>query len=93
MVQNWEEVRIKGKFVQVQDAQDKDSESVLSKWYYSVQVPKDMKMMVGIHQEDFKIQGTTFNRNYMDLSLLILRKNPDGTFQEKYHYVNYTKQR
>lgn len=49
MVQNWEEVRIKGKFVQVQDSLDEFSESVLSKWYYSVQVPKDMKMVVGIH--------------------------------------------
>lgn len=35
-VKNWEEVRIKGKFVRVQDIDDPDIEVVMSKWYYSV---------------------------------------------------------
>jgi calpain-15 len=35
-VRNWDEVRIKGKFVRVQDIDDPNIEVVLSKWYYSV---------------------------------------------------------
>ena len=34
-VKNWDEVRIKGKFVKVQDVDDTNMEIVLSKWYYS----------------------------------------------------------
>lgn len=35
-VKNWDEVRIKGKFVKVQDIEDPKIETVMSKWYYSV---------------------------------------------------------
>jgi len=35
-VRNWNEVRIKGKFIRVQDIDDPNIEIVLSKWYYSV---------------------------------------------------------
>ena len=35
-VKNWEEVRIKGKFIRVQDIDDSNIEVVMSKWYYAV---------------------------------------------------------
>jgi calpain-15 len=33
-VQNWNEIRIKGKFLRVQDIEQPSIEVVLSKWYY-----------------------------------------------------------
>ena len=39
-VRNWNDVRVKGKFVKVQDVDDKNLEVVLSKWYYSVEIPR-----------------------------------------------------
>ena len=35
-IKNWEEVRIKGKFIRVQDIEDSNIEMVISKWYYSI---------------------------------------------------------
>lgn len=37
-VKNWEEVRIKGKFLRVQDVEDANIELVIAKWYYSIEV-------------------------------------------------------
>ena len=34
-VRNWEEVRIKGKFIKVQDVEDNNIEVVMSKWFYT----------------------------------------------------------
>lgn len=33
---NWEEVRIKGKFIKVTDIEDENIDIVLSKWYYVI---------------------------------------------------------
>ena len=51
-VKNWEEVRLKGKFLRVQDAGNKTNEIVLSKWYYTVEVKKQTHLIIGLHQED-----------------------------------------
>jgi len=48
-VRNWDEVRIKGKFIRVQDIEDLNIEVVLSKWYYSLELTKKTKIIIGIH--------------------------------------------
>jgi calpain-15 len=48
-VKNWEEVRIKGKFIRVQNVDDSDIEVVLSKWYYSLDVNEPTKVIIGVH--------------------------------------------
>jgi calpain-15 len=35
-VKNWQELRIKGKFIRVQDVENPNIEVVMSKWYYTV---------------------------------------------------------
>ena len=37
-VKNWDEVRIKGKFIKVQDVDDSNIEVVMSKWYYTLEI-------------------------------------------------------
>jgi calpain-15 len=77
-VLNWEEVRIKGKFIRVQDFEDQSIEAVLSKWYYSVDLHKPTKLILGIHQEDERIRGVLQRRPYLDTSIAILRRTERG---------------
>lgn len=48
-VKNWDEVRIKGKFVKVQDIEDPKIETVMSKWYYSIELQETTKMIITLH--------------------------------------------
>lgn len=48
-VKNWEEVRIKGKFIRVQDIDDSDVEVVMSKWYYSLELTEPTRIFIAIH--------------------------------------------
>jgi calpain-15 len=48
-VKNWDEVRIKGKFVKVQDVDDPNMEIALSKWYYSIELQERTRLILGIH--------------------------------------------
>ena len=47
---NWNEVRIKGKFLRIQDIDKPDLEVVLSKWYYSIEVvDRPARIFIGLH--------------------------------------------
>ena len=48
-VKNWDEIRIKGKFIRVQDLDDEAVEVVMSKWYYSLEVERPTKIHIAIH--------------------------------------------
>jgi len=73
-VKNWEEVRIKGKYIRVQDIDDPNVEVVLSKWYYSVVVEKTTHMIITLHQEDERINGVLSRRPYIDAGIAILKR-------------------
>jgi len=47
-VKNWDEIRIKGKFIRVQDLDDQTVEVVMSKWYYSLEVERTTKIHISI---------------------------------------------
>ena len=53
-------------------------EVVLSKWYYSVDVDKETRVFICVHQEDEKIKGVVGRRPYQDISLAILKRNLEG---------------
>lgn len=78
-VKNWDEVRIKGKFIRVQDVEDSNMEVVVSKWYYSVDLPERVRIFIGIHQEDERIFGVASRRQYLDVGIVVLKRMPDGT--------------
>ena len=73
-IKNWDEVRIKGKFIRVQDIEDPQVEIVISKWYYSIDLQETTKIFIGLHQEDMRIKGVAQRRPYLDLSIAILRR-------------------
>lgn len=73
-IKNWDEVRIKGKYIRVQDIDDPNVEIVISKWYYSIDLHETTKIFIGLHQEDERVKGVIHRRPYMDVSLAILRR-------------------
>lgn len=77
-VKNWDEVRIKGKFIRLQDIDDPNVEIVISKWYYSIDLHEPTKIFIGLHQEDERISGVLKRRPYLDLSIAILRRTAEG---------------
>jgi calpain-15 len=83
-VKNWDEVRIKGKFVRVQDLQDASIELVMSKWYYSIDVTTPTRVFIGIHQEDERVIGVALRRRYLDIGIVVLRRLQDGSISIVY---------
>eukprot|EP01017_Pseudomicrothorax_dubius_P043528 TRINITY_DN7268_c0_g4_i1.p1 TRINITY_DN7268_c0_g4~~TRINITY_DN7268_c0_g4_i1.p1 ORF type:complete len:818 (-),score=145.97 TRINITY_DN7268_c0_g4_i1:98-2551(-) len=78
-VRNWDEVRIKGKFVKVQDVEDQNLELIVSKWYYTIDIENPARFIIGVHQEDKRIIGVDYIRPYLDIGFVILKKLSDGT--------------
>jgi len=48
-VRNWQENRIRGKFLRLRDEADDSFEQVVSKWYYEVEIRETQKMFIGLH--------------------------------------------
>lgn len=72
-VRNWDEVRVRGRFIRFADTDNKTSEVVQSKWIYAIDVPTKSHVLVTLHQEDERIEGVLPRRPYMDVGLAVLR--------------------
>ena len=77
-VRNWDEVRIKGKFIKIQEIDDPDIEVTLSKWYYSMEVVEKTKIVISVHQEDERISGVALHRPYLDIGIAVMRRENNG---------------
>ncbi len=77
-VKNWQELRVKGKFVRVQDMDNPNIEVVFSKWYYAVEITERTQLIVTVHQEDERADGVLLRRPYMDVGIAVLRVPPKG---------------
>ena len=75
---NMEEIRIRGKFLRVQDVQNPSIEVVMSKWYYSLDLDETTRIFVGLHQEDERKLGVRARRAYLDISIAVLRRSAGG---------------
>lgn len=71
---NWDEVRIRGKFVLLKE-QESGLESVLSKWYYSVQLDRPTNLIISLHQDEDRIKENDSRKQMMDISLTILKQD------------------
>lgn len=68
-------MRIKGEFTSAL-CQDLDTQ-IRSKYYYELKVEKRQRLMIGLHQEDERIQNVVKRRPYMAVGLVILKKVED----------------
>jgi len=75
---NMHEIRIKGKFLRIQDVEDPFLEVVISKWYYSVEVDQPTRVFIGLHQEDERKLGILARKPYIDISIAVLRRTNEG---------------
>lgn len=73
-VRNWDEVRIKGKFIKIQEIDDPQIELLISKWYYSVELKERSRIIFSLHQEDERICGVALSRPNLDISIAILKR-------------------
>jgi hypothetical protein len=71
---NWDEVRIRGKFVLLRE-QESQIESVVSKWYYAVQLDKPTNIIISLHQDEDRIKENDSRKQMMDISLTILKQD------------------
>ncbi|KAL4493565.1 hypothetical protein ABPG72_004058 [Tetrahymena utriculariae] len=80
-IQDWNEVRIKGKFVKVVDTNDSSIETFMSKWYYQFEVTENclqkannnIELIITLHQEDELIKGVEQGRPYLDVQLALFK--------------------
>ena len=75
-VENWNEVRLKGKFIKVQEMSS-TNDWILSQFYYTFSLSQSTHLEIGIHQEDERILGAE-RRPYIDLSYVILKRERSG---------------
>lgn len=74
---NWEEVRIRGKFILAKE-QESLQETVLSKWYYTVQIDRPTNLIIGLHQDEDRIKENDSRKQLMDISLSILKQDTNA---------------
>lgn len=73
-VKNWDEVRIRGKFVMLKE-QETSLEFTLSKWYYCIQLEKTTNIIISLHQDEDKAKEIDSRKQLMDISLTILKQD------------------
>lgn len=78
-VRNWDEVRIKGKFIKIQEIDDPDIEVTLSKWYYSIEIVEKTKIVISVHQEDERIAGVSQLRPYLDIGIAVMKRENNSS--------------
>ena len=77
-VKEMEEIRIKGKFMRIQDVSDSSIETVVSRWYYTLDLDQETQIFVGLHQEDQRKKGVATLRPYLEIGVAILRRTSEG---------------
>mmetsp|Transcript_3680 Transcript_3680/g.3608 ORF Transcript_3680/g.3608 Transcript_3680/m.3608 type:complete len:416 (-) Transcript_3680:276-1523(-) len=73
-VSAWDELRLRGRFIRYNDINDPDNEVVVSKWFYALEVPARTHLVVGLHQEDERIEGVLPRRPYLDFGMAIIKR-------------------
>ena len=83
-VDNWNELRLRGKFLKVQEKDNPEADYVLSKFFYTFDVEEDeTEIIIGIHQEDKRNLGSSL-RPYLDATFIVLKRNEDDDDQLEY---------
>lgn len=48
-VRNWDEIRVRGRFIRFNDSENSSNEVVVSKWFYALDVPKRSHIFITLH--------------------------------------------
>lgn len=74
-VSNWDELRLRGRFIRYNDINEPDNEVVVSKWYYALEVYEKSHVIVGLHQEDERAEGTLPRKGYIDFGMALIKRD------------------
>lgn len=75
--QNWQELRLKGKFIKVVEQEDQSKDWTISQFYYTFSLDRAAVVEIGLHQEDERILGAERRPN-IDMSYIVLKKEDNG---------------
>lgn len=70
---NWDEARIRGKFVAVPEGEGR-GDIILSKWYYSISLEKQTNVIISLHQDEDRIKEGDSRKQIMDISLSVFKQ-------------------
>lgn len=76
-VRNWEEARIRGRFVRFSDSENLTLDFVQSKWIYALDIPKKTHLLITLSQEDERIEGVLPRRPYIDMGVAVLKMDKE----------------
>ena len=80
-VSNWEEIRLKGKFIRAKEKREDGDDWVISKFYYTFTIDDDdTEVHIGIHQEDSRVLGAD-RRSYLDISFVLFKLDPENKLE------------
>lgn len=90
MVKPWQEARMKGKFIRLTEKSNpkittENPDWVISKFYYTFTVSEACNIMIGLHQEDDRIEGAD-KRPQTDLAFCVLQKDENGSLNYVFHF-------
>ena len=74
-VANWEEVRVKGKFMTADAEAEQNGNRYaisMSRWYYSMDLPQSSEIHICLHQEDALIGNNQLFKPYAYCSMMLL---------------------
>ncbi len=72
-VRNWDETRIRGRFLRYPDPANLTLESVPSKWVYALDIPTKSHIILTLSQEDERIKGVKPKKQYLDVGIAVLK--------------------
>lgn len=80
---NWEEVRIRGKFIQAKENDKSQYEQCLSQWYYLCKLENSSRLIISLFQDEDKFKDSESRKQIMDISLSVF--NYDSLTNEISH--------
>jgi hypothetical protein len=85
-IRNWNEVRIRGKFVLL-----KEEINVISKWYYYIKIEKQSKIIISLFQDEDKFKEDESRKELLDIGLTILKQDLKTNEISHYQSLDYSK--
>ena len=80
-LENWEDLRLLGRFISFKDYNDPKFRLSVSKWYYTVEVEYSLDFYIYVHQESFARDFVPQYRPIMTCCILAYEVMKDGSFR------------
>lgn len=90
--QEYQQVRLKGSFT-TRLCVDSEDNHIRSEYFYELDITKKQKLMLGIHQEDERVQNVMRRKPYMSMGMSVLKKVDEGEGYELSYVKEFSNER